>query len=125
MAEAEKKKSFLDHIVTGIGYMLPCVVAGGILMGLGYMFDDATINPANYGHNTVVASFFSTTGSAMFGMMLPVLAAGIGYSIGGVSAIAAGLAWRLSVCIRQLRISGHSGGRLHCRLYHPDSGAAV
>lgn len=88
----EKKVNFLDHILNGIGYMLPCVVAGGILMGLGYMFDDASVNPANYGYNTAVASFFSTTGSAIFGMMLPVLAAGIGYSIAGVAVIPAGLA---------------------------------
>lgn len=92
MAEDEKKKSILDHILSGIGFMLPCIVAGGLLMGLGYMFDDGAINPSNYGHNTVVADFFTTTGMAIFGMMLPVLAAGIGYSIGGIPAIAAGLA---------------------------------
>ena len=28
MKEA-KKTTFLDHILNGIGYMLPCVVAGG------------------------------------------------------------------------------------------------
>ncbi len=88
----ENKKTFLTHILNGINYMLPCVVAGGILMGLGYMFDDAAINPANYGYNTATASFFSTTGSAIFGMMLPVLSAGIGYSLSGVDAIPAGLA---------------------------------
>ncbi len=88
----QKKTTFLTHILNGIGYMLPCVVAGGILMGLGYMFDDVSINPDNYGYNTAVASFFSTTGSAIFGMMLPVLAAGIAYSLSGVAAIPAGLA---------------------------------
>lgn len=92
MKEDNKKNTFLNHILNGIGYMLPCVVAGGILMGLGYMFDDATINPVNYGYNTVTASFFSTTGSAIFGLMLPVLSAGIGNSIAGVAVIPAGLA---------------------------------
>lgn len=90
--EKNKKTGFLNHILNGIGYMLPCVVAGGILMGLGYMFDDASINPANYGYNTSVASFFSTTGSAIFGFMLPILAAFIGQSISGTAAIPAGLA---------------------------------
>lgn len=92
MKNKEKKVLFLDHILNGIGYMLPCVVAGGILMGLGYMFDDISVNPANYGYNTPLASFFSTTGSAIFNFMLPVLAAFIGHSIAGVGAIAAGLA---------------------------------
>lgn len=90
--EKTQKLSFLDHILNGIGYMLPCVVAGGILMGLGYMFDDVTINAANYGYNTPIASFFSTTGNAIFGFMLPILAAFIGHSISSVAAIPAGLA---------------------------------
>lgn len=61
-------------------------------MGLGYMFDDISIDAANYGYNTPVASFFSSTGSAIFGFMLPILAAFIGHSIAGVAAIPAGLA---------------------------------
>ena len=91
-AAAEEKVSFLTHILNGIGYMLPCVVAGGILMGLGFMLDDISLGAATYGHNTPLADFFSTTGSSVFGFMLPVLAAGIAYSIGGIHAIAAGLA---------------------------------
>lgn len=89
--EKQNTKSFLTHILNGINYMLPCVVAGGILMGLGYMFDDVSINPSNYGYNTAMASFFSTTGAAIFGMMLPVLTAGISYSFSGMAAIPAGL----------------------------------
>ena len=88
----EEKVSFLTHILNGIGYMLPCVVAGGILMGLGFMLDDISLGAATYGHNTPLADFFSTTGSSVFGFMLPVLAAGIAYSIGGIHAIADGLA---------------------------------
>lgn len=71
----------LNHILSGINYMLPCVVAGGILMGLGYMFDDISINATNFGYNTPIASFFSTTGSAIFGLMLPILSAFIGKSV--------------------------------------------
>lgn len=85
------KKGALDHVVGGIGFMLPCVVAGGILMGVGFMLDSAALNPANYGHNTALADFFSTTGAGIFGFMLPVLAAGIGYSLAGRGAIPAGL----------------------------------
>lgn len=89
--EKEKKKGILDHILGGIGYMLPCVVAGGILMGVGFMLDNPTINPENYGFNTPTASFFSEIGGQMFGFMLPVLSAGIAYSIAKLGAIPAGL----------------------------------
>lgn len=90
--EVKEKTTFLTHILNGIGYMLPCVVAGGILMGIGYMFDDISLGAATYGYNTPTASFFSATGSAVFGFMLPVLAGFIGHSIAGVPALAAGLA---------------------------------
>lgn len=81
MEKKSKVSEILNHILNGINYMLPCVVAGGILMGLGYMFDDITIDAANFGYNTPMASFFSTTGSAIFGLMLPILSAFIGKSV--------------------------------------------
>lgn len=82
----------LEHIMGGIRYMLPCVVAGGILMGIGYMVDSYHLNPQNYGYNTALAAFFSKTGNAVFGFMLPLLAAFIGSHIAGIDAIPAGLA---------------------------------
>ena len=82
----------MSHIMGGIDYMLPCVVAGGILMGIGYMTDNFALNPANYGYNTPIASFFSTSGNAIFSFMFPILAAFIGNHIAGTAAIPAGLA---------------------------------
>lgn len=91
-----KKKSkvsvVLEHIMGGITYMIPCVVAGGLMMAIGYMLDDYSINPSNYGYNTEVAAFFTTTGKAAFNFMLSILAAYIGQHIAGNGAIAAGLA---------------------------------
>lgn len=90
---SEKKEvTFLTHILNGINYMLPCVVAGGILKAVGYMADDISLGASTYGFNTPLANFFSTVGNSVFNFMLPVLSAGIGYSIGGVPALAAGLA---------------------------------
>lgn len=90
--KTSKISQVLSHIMGGIDYMLPCVVAGGILMGIGYMTDNYAVDPSNYGYNTQIASFFSTTGSAIFRFMLPILAAFIGNHIAGTSAIVAGLA---------------------------------
>lgn len=90
------KNSLANHILKpildGIGYMLPCVVAGGILMGVGFMVDDIAINPDTYGHNTELADFFSTTGTAIFSLMLPVLAAFIARSLSSNTGLAAGFA---------------------------------
>lgn len=91
----EKKESrvskILDHIMGGINYMIPCVVAGGMLMAIGYLLDDYSINPKNYGYNTQTAAFFTTVGKASFDFMLPILAGFIGQHIAGNCAIAAGL----------------------------------
>jgi PTS system fructose-specific IIC component len=87
----QSKKGVIDHLNEGISKMLPSVIAGGIFMGLGYMLDDATINPATYGLNTPIAAFFTTVGTASFSFMLPVLSAGIAWSMAGTAAIAPGL----------------------------------
>lgn len=105
MANMEKKKNsgvsaVLEHIMGGIGYMIPCIVAGGILMAIGYMLDDFSINPDNYGYNLPAASFFSTIGNASFRFMLPVLAAFIGQHIAGNSAgIGAGTEYGIDTAI--------------------------
>lgn len=90
--EKSLSSRILDPIMAGIGYMLPCVVAGGILIGVGFMLDDPTIDFNNYGHNTKLADFFTTTGSAIFHFMLPVLCAFIARYHGKDAAIPGGLA---------------------------------
>ena len=92
----KNNSSFSDYILKpildGISYMLPCVVSGGILMGVGFMVDDISINPETYGRNTPLASFFSFTGSAIFSLMLPVLSAFIARYISSNLALAGGFA---------------------------------
>lgn len=87
----QKSNKILDPILTGVDYMLPVVVAGGIMLGLSFLVDDASINPETFGTNTSVAAFFNTNGNLLFSFMLPVFAAAIGYKIAGTAAIPAGL----------------------------------
>lgn len=91
MKEKNLVSIFLDPIMAGVNYMLPCIVAGGLLMGLSFLVDDPSLVMENFGSNTPFASFLNTVGTTMFGFMLPVLTAGIAYSIAGVAAIPAGL----------------------------------
>lgn len=92
MKTPEKKKNhFLEAILSGVNYMLPCVVAGGIMLGVSFLLDDISINPANYGMNLPLAAFFNTNGNTMFSFMLPVFCAGMAFYISGIAAIPAAL----------------------------------
>ncbi|MEG0137328.1 MAG: PTS fructose transporter subunit IIC, partial [Cetobacterium sp.] len=64
-------RQFYKHLMNGVSHMLPFVVGGGILIALAFLFDDYTIDPANFGMNTPLAAFFKTIGGQAFGFMLP------------------------------------------------------
>lgn len=83
-------RQFYKHLMNGVSHMLPFVVGGGILMALAFLFDDYTINPANFGMNTPLAAFFKTIGGQAFGFMLPVLAGYIAMSIADRPGLAVG-----------------------------------
>lgn len=88
---SKKKNPILEPILSGVNYMLPCVVAGGIMLGISFLVDDISINPDGYGTNLPLAAFFNLNGNALFSFMLPVFCAGLAYYIAGKSAIPAAL----------------------------------
>lgn len=83
-------RQFYKHLMNGVSHMLPFVVGGGILIALAFLFDDYTIDPANFGMNTPLAAFFKTIGGQAFGFMLPVLAGYIAMSIADRPGLAVG-----------------------------------
>ena len=74
-------RQFYKHLMNGVSHMLPFVIGGGILIALAFLFDDYSIDPANFGKNTPVAAWFKTIGEFAFNFMLPILAGYIAYSI--------------------------------------------
>lgn len=78
------------HLMSGVSHMLPFVIGGGILIALAFLLDDFKIDPANFGMNTPLAAFFKTIGGVAFGLMLPVLAGYIAYSIADRPGLAVG-----------------------------------
>lgn len=78
------------HLMNGVSHMLPFVIGGGLLIVLAFLFDDYSINPANFGKNTPVAAYLKTIGEQAFGMMLPVLAGYIAMSIADRPGLAVG-----------------------------------
>lgn len=83
-------RQIYKHLMNGVSHMLPFVIGGGILIALAFLFDDASINPANFGSNTPFAAFLKATGGAAFGFMLPILAGYIAMSIADRPGLAAG-----------------------------------
>lgn len=74
-------RQFYKHLMNGVSHMLPFVIGGGILIALAFLFDDYSVDPANFGKNTPVAAWFKTIGEFAFNFMLPILAGYIAYSI--------------------------------------------
>ena len=83
-------RSIYKHLMNGVSHMLPFVIGGGILIALAFLFDDYSIDPANFGKNTPLAAYLKTIGEQAFGLMLPVLAGYISYSIADRPGLAVG-----------------------------------
>jgi PTS system fructose-specific IIC component len=84
-AADEENESFgrqiYKHLMNGVSHMLPFVIGGGILIALAFLFDDYSIDPANFGMNTPLAAILKTAGGVAFGFMLPILAGYVAMSI--------------------------------------------
>lgn len=91
---SEKSESFgrslYRHLMSGVSHMLPFVIGGGILIAIAFLLDDFSINPGNFGKNIPIAAFFKSIGEVAFGLMLPVLAGYIAYSIADRPGLAVG-----------------------------------
>lgn len=82
--------SLYKHLMSGVSHMLPFVIGGGILIAIAFLLDDFNLDPSNFGKNLPLAAFFKTIGEAAFGLMLPVLAGYIAYSIADRPGLAVG-----------------------------------
>lgn len=83
-------RTVYKHLMNGVSHMLPFVIGGGILIALAFLFDDYSIDPANFGKNTPLAAYLKTIGEQAFGMMLPVLSGYIAMSIADRPGLAVG-----------------------------------
>ena len=108
---SKEKTGIYKHLMTGVSFMLPFVVSGGILIALAFLFDklagvqgaaDAAGSSA-LGSTTYIAKLFMDIGGAAFGLFIPILGAYIAYSIGERPALTAGFVGGA------LAVSGGSG----------------
>ena len=98
-----KKLNLYKHLMSGVSYMLPFVVAGGIIMAFAYLFDMSNAGTATFGSTNPVSAWLLSTGSLAFSFMLPVMAGYIAYSIANRPAILPGF------LVGSLSSSGGSG----------------
>ncbi len=86
-------KNFKDvtkNLLGGVSRMLPFVVAGGIILGIGFLLDSGKTGK-NFGVTRDVSAWFSGLGKVIFGMMVPILGAYVCYSIVGPQGLLPGM----------------------------------
>lgn len=80
------------HLMTGVSFMIPVVVAGGILLAISFIWGLNSADTHSSAYNPIAAALNSIGGGdGALGLMVPVLAAGISFSISGRIGITAGL----------------------------------
>ncbi len=95
------------HLMTGVSYMVPFVVAGGILLAIGVMITGEGSVPKD---GTFAKDLFDL-GVAGLGLMVPILAAYIGFSIAGRPGLApAGISGAVASAIGAGFLGGLLGG---------------
>ena len=86
--------AFYKHLMSGVSQMLPFVIGGGIMIALAFLIDGAMGVPndslGNLGSYHELASMFMKIGGSAFGLMLPVFAGYVAYSIAEKPGLVAG-----------------------------------
>lgn len=80
-----KRAGPYKHLLTGVSYMLPVVVAGGLIIALSFVFG---LNPEE---GTFGAALMQIGGSSAFALIVPVLSGYIAFSIADRPGLAPGL----------------------------------
>ncbi|SEK69375.1 PTS system D-fructose-specific IIB component (F1P-forming), Frc family /PTS system D-fructose-specific IIC component (F1P-forming), Frc family [Stigmatella aurantiaca] len=86
-ASASGKRGPYRHLLTGVSFMLPMVVAGGLLIALSFVFGIDAFKQ----EGTLAAALMRIGGGAAFKLMVPLLAGYIAYSIADRPGIAPGM----------------------------------
>ncbi|QMV64272.1 fructose-specific PTS transporter subunit EIIC [Pseudomonas berkeleyensis] len=84
---SSEKAGPYKHLLTGVSYMLPMVVAGGLLIALSFVFGIKAYEQ----EGTFAAALMQIGGDAAFKLMVPVLAGYIAYSIADRPGLAPGM----------------------------------
>lgn len=87
VAPRQEKTGVYKHLLTGVSFMLPMVVAGGLLIALSFVFGITAFKE----QGTLAAALMQIGGDAAFKLMVPLLAGYIAYSIADRPGLAPGM----------------------------------
>ncbi|AOT68861.1 PTS fructose transporter subunit IIC [Geosporobacter ferrireducens] len=82
-----ERTGFYKHLMSGVSFMLPLVVAGGLIIALSFVFGIEAFKE----EGTLAAALMQIGGSAAFALMVPILAGYISFSIADRPGLAPGL----------------------------------
>jgi len=85
--EKKEKAGAYRHLLTGVSYMLPMVVAGGLSIALSFAFGITAFKE----QGTLAAALMQIGGGSAFALMVPVLAGFIAFSIADRPGLTPGL----------------------------------
>ena len=106
---SKKKISIRTSLMTGVSYMVPVIVAGGLCIGIARILGGYDVGNAE----GTIGYMINQIGNASMSFIVPVLAAAIAYSIAERPGIAPGLvAGYLSTEIQAGFLGGIFGGLL-------------
>ncbi|NLH81922.1 MAG: PTS transporter subunit EIIC, partial [Phyllobacteriaceae bacterium] len=79
-ARSSERTGVYKHLMTGVSYMLPFVVAGGLLIAIAFALGGIYVYKPEYA-GTLGQALFTIGAKASFALMVPILAGFIAYSI--------------------------------------------
>lgn len=89
VAQSQSRTGAYKHLMTGVSYMLPIVVAGGLSIALAFAVGG--IQEGAYPEGTLAAALMQIGGGTAFGLFVAVLSGFIAFSIADRPGIAPGL----------------------------------
>jgi len=79
------------HLMNGVSYMIPLVVAGGLLIAISFIFGIKAFDPSDPAYHPLAKALMDIGGGSAFALMVPILAGFIAFSIAEKPGLAPGL----------------------------------
>ena len=100
------------HLMSGVSHMLPFVIGGGIMTAIAFLIDTlmgyGATGGSAFGSCTPLSAFFKYAGGLAMGLMVPVLAGYIAYSIADRPGLAVGFTGGLLASSGNALVTGYN-----------------